>query len=456
MNANSPELGELHEKVASAKERWEESSDTGLARASTFTSVQPTPVGKPNPWHNGGSGTNVEVPEDRIRIDPPAAPSTRARVAGFEPVKVGYLIDIDTGALLGDCLDAAVLACEDALNDREIFRPLELIPKIARGLPRGEARTAVRGYEELCEEGCVVVLGPYITDNALALLPVMQKRQVPMVSTNGAKAFHSHYGFTVGNGGVSEEGSVMAGWLRSNGHMRVAMVTEVSPGGREYSLAFRAAGRRNRLDVVAEAFIETNGAGLSSALRHLHQEVRPDAIAYCGYGYPAAMFNPILAELGWDPPRVMSTAFLWYINESSILDDLEGWVGVDQVGDESGDPNPNFWPTMERFEYRFGRRVIHAMVGCTYDQTRTAVAGIAAAELLTAEGVVQGLERLTMLPTVIGGPRTYISFGPYDRKGLKGDWLTLRRVVDGVPRFEGYLSTLYPATIDALGRTSAC
>jgi hypothetical protein len=54
-----------------------------------------------------------------------------------------------------------------------------------------------------------------------------------------------------------------------------------------------------------------------------------------------------------------------------------------------------------------------------------------------------------MLPTVIGGPRTYISFGPYDRKGLKGDWLAVRHVVGGIPKFEGYLSTKYPMTIDA-------
>ena len=58
---------------------------------------------------------------------------------------------------------------------------------------------------------------------------------------------------------------------------------------------------------------------------------------------------------------------MWYINESSILDDLEGWFGVDQVGDEEGDPNPNFWPLVNKFEARFGRRVYHAMVGVTYD-----------------------------------------------------------------------------------------
>jgi branched-chain amino acid transport system substrate-binding protein len=119
------------------------------------------------------------------------------------------------------------------------------------------------------------------------------------------------------------------------------------------------------------------------------------------------------------------------------------------VGDEEGDPNPNFWPLVNKFETRFGRRVHHAMVGVTYDGAAAALAGIAAANLLTPEHIVLGLETLTMLPTVIGGPRTYISFGPYDRKGLKGDWLAVRHVVGGIPKFEGYLSTKYPMTIEA-------
>ena len=52
-----------------------------------------------------------------------------------------------------------------------------------------------------------------------------------------------------------------------------------------------------------------------------------------------------------------------------------------------------------------------------------------------------------MLPTAVGGPRSYVSFGPYDRKGLKGDWLTIRQVVDGQPRFVGYLDAVHPQTI---------
>jgi hypothetical protein len=50
-----------------------------------------------------------------------------------------------------------------------------------------------------------------------------------------------------------------------------------------------------------------------------------------------------------------------------------------------------------------------------------------------------------MLPVCVGGPRSYLSFGPYDHKGLKGDWLTIRHVVDGEPQFAGYLDAQYAA-----------
>ncbi len=443
------DISEFVERVRTAEQRWADADPEKGARSSVFSSVTPTPVGRANPWVSGGTSHENERPAERIRIDPPATAEVRGRIAGFDPVRIGYLVDIDTGSLLGDCLDAVILAAEDALEERQLFRPIEIVPMIARGLPRQEARTTVRGYEQLVELGCLAVIGPYITDNGLALVPATQRLHVPLVSANGSKPFHSEHCFTIGNGGVSEEGSIMAGWLATKGYRRVGMVTEVSPGGGEYSKAFRDAARRNGLAIAGEVFIETNGAGLDVGLEQLRDTVRPDAIAYCGYGYPTAMFNPILQRLDWDPPRIMSTAFMWYINAPQMLDDLEGWYGVDQTGpvDESeGEPNPNYVALLDRFEARFGRRIHHAMIPNSYDATRVAIAGLAAAPLLTPEGVTAGLETLTMLPACVGGPRTYISFGPYDHKGLKGDWLTIRHVVAGRPVFEGYLDTRYAAT----------
>ena len=434
--------------VAEAQARWTSRPPGETARSSVFSSVTPVPVGKANPWVSGGSGTNAEQPAHSIVVQPPAGPEVKARIAGFEPVKIGYLVDIDTGSLLGDCLDAVILAAEDALSGHELYRPVEIVPQIARGLPRQAAQHTIRGYEELAAQGCLVIIGPYITDNGMALLPATEQHHVPLVSHNGAKAFHSRYGFTVGNGGVSEEGAIMAGWLRRSGHRRVGVVTEVSPGGQEYSKAFRDAAVRNGVDVVGEVFIEQNGAGLEAGLRLLNETVKPDALAYCGYGYPTAMFNPVLAEMGWNPPRIMSTAFMWYINEPRMLQLLEGWYGVDQAGParaQEGEPNPNYLAMLDRFERRFGRRIQHAMIPCSYDAARAAIAGIAKAPLLTPDGVTAGLETLTMLPVCVGGPRSYLSFGPYDHKGLKGDWLTIRHVVDGEPQFAGYLDAQYAA-----------
>jgi branched-chain amino acid transport system substrate-binding protein len=441
------------QKVDAARALWEQLPND-RSKASVFCSVTPVPLEKPNPWHATGTKTNGQQPVSSIVVDPPSITEIGHRIQQYSPVKLGYLIDIDSGMLLGDCLDAVVLAAEDALNDGELKRPIEILPMIARGLPREDAATAVAGYESLCDAGCIAIMGPYITDNAMALLPAMDRRQVPVVSTNGAKPFHSYYGFTLGNGGVSEEGAICAGWLRERGFEKIAAVTEVSPGGEEYAKAFRAAAKRNRVKLAADILVDQTGDDLADALRYLHEEVQPDALAYLGYGYPVAMFNPILEELDWDPPRVMSTAFMWYINEPSMLDDMEGWYGVDQVGNDATECNPNYWPFLRRFEQRFGRLVQHAMLGCSYDQARATIAGVANATLLDAHGVVKGLETLTMLPTVSGGPRSYISFGPYDRKGFKGDFLTVRHVVSGVPEFDGYLSTVYPATLDVTDRDS--
>jgi hypothetical protein len=44
-------------------------------------------------------------------------------------------------------------------------------------------------FAVLCDAGCLVILGPYITDNGMALLAAAEDRKVPLISTNGAKAF---------------------------------------------------------------------------------------------------------------------------------------------------------------------------------------------------------------------------------------------------------------------------
>ena len=55
------------------------------------------------------------------------------------------------------------------------------------------------------------------------------------------------------------------------------------------------------------------------------------------------------------------------------------------------------------------------------------------------------MERIRWMPATNGGPGTYIQFGPHDRKGYKGDFLTIRELRGGELRFDGYHRPEWPS-----------
>ena len=110
----------------------------------------------------------------------------------FEPVKIGILVDMDLGQLLADWIDPTILAIEDALNEGVWGRgPVQLVIADAAGLPRENYRKVIDGYRWLVEQGCVVVLGPMISDNSLALQDTANELGVPCIGWTGAHKFAS-------------------------------------------------------------------------------------------------------------------------------------------------------------------------------------------------------------------------------------------------------------------------
>ena len=55
------------------------------------------------------------------------------------------------------------------------------------------------------------------------------------------------------------------------------------------------------------------------------------------------------------------------------------------------------------------------------------------------------MERIRWMPATNGGPGCYIQFGPHDRKGYKGDFLTIRELRGGELRFDGYHRPQWPS-----------
>src|SRR5581483_4279997 len=137
-------------------------------------------------------------------------------------------------------------------------------------------------------------------------------------------------------------------------------------------------------------------------------------------------FAEAFRALEWDPPRVMGTAFMFYSNSNKWAEGLEGWHGVDQLGEDGA--NPNYNAMVRRFEERFGRTTRNVVVALAYDTARVAIHGIGNAAIPEPRWVKEGMERIRWMPATNGGPSTYIQFGPHDRKGYKGDFLTIREL----------------------------
>jgi ABC-type branched-subunit amino acid transport system substrate-binding protein len=139
----------------------------------------------------------------------------------------------------------------------------------------------------------------------------------------------------------------------------------------------------------------------------------------------------------------MGTAFMFYSNSNEWAQGLEGWHGVDQLGEDG--TNPNYNAMIERFEKRFNRTSRNVVVALAYDTARAAIHGIANAPMATPEDVKDGLERIRWMPATNGGPATYVQFGPWDHKGYKGDFLTIRELRGGELRFHGYHRPEFPS-----------
>jgi ABC-type branched-subunit amino acid transport system substrate-binding protein len=281
-----------------------------------------------------------------------------------------------------------------------------------------------------------------ISDNCLQLQELINQRRCSSIGWTGAWRFASDYCFTVANGDIPTEGVMCAQWLHSQGHRKVGMFWEQGSSGRDYADFFREEAQRLGITITREARLGPNPRGLVDHLAAM-RDAGTEAIYYGGYGYATFHFAKAFAELGWDPPRVMGTAFMFYSNTNDWAKALEGWHGVDQLGEDGA--NPNYNAMIERFEKRFHRTSRNVVVALAYDTARCGIHGIANAAMATPEDVRDGLERIRWMPATNGGPATYIQFGPYDHKGYKGDFLTIRELRDGELRFDGYHRPLHPA-----------
>src|SRR5205823_2218089 len=153
-----------------------------------------------------------------------------------------------------------------------------------------------------------------------------------------------------------------------------------------YASNFRYYAARARLDVLIEAYTTQVPDDLEGILRKIRDQ-RPDCLAYLGYGYPTILMAPMFRNLGWDPPRIMTSAFQFCYAKPEWMAALEGWYGIDQMCEE----NPRLGPMLDRFADHLGKRRDHTVTALSYDTTRLIAEGLARALQASRRGRAGGL-----------------------------------------------------------------
>jgi ABC-type branched-subunit amino acid transport system substrate-binding protein len=255
--------------------------------------------------------SQASILEEKIVVSP-AGVSRGVAATTFNAIKIGFLSDLPSGASLASFLDPVILALEDAVNEGRLTRAVELLPLHVTGLPAGSASNVRAAYRHLVEQGCVLILSTGLTDNSLVLRDLVNESRVPFISMCGTTRFTGPYCFTLANGGHGEEMAIIAAYCASKGYRRVVVTGERSPGDTEYQAFFREQARLYGLDILKEHYFDQrpNDDDMDTAMRQI-RDLGPDAVVYAGFGWNSVMFNPSFKRIGWDPPKVMSAAFMW-------------------------------------------------------------------------------------------------------------------------------------------------
>ena len=296
------------------------------------------------------------------------------------------------------------------------------------GLPRGEVRTAISAWQELVDEGSLLIVGPLVSENAVAIREHVERggHYVPSISWCGSEEWLGERTFALSDGSLSEEPFYIANLVAKSGIRRIGVSYEKSHIGSEYLRYLRQACDMHGVEIVAAAPIAQSSADATGLVAVLH-ESKCEAIVHVGFGLALMRINEALATVGWDPPRYTTTA--WengYLNDQ-IFDSFRTWVGLEHY-DES---NLVGQAVLDRFAVRFGRRPEYTYPLYGFDLGNVAVHALAYAEPLSPTGVKNGLERVKMLPAATGSAGTHISYGRWKRNGWHGaGYLTARSVAD--------------------------
>src|SRR5262249_44277735 len=271
-------------------------------------------------------------------------------------------------------------------------------------------------FARLVDRGVLAVLGPAITDGALAVRPLVDEAGVPCINYSGDDEARSAWLFQFQIGSLEEEPALLVDHLVGRGLTRVVLVQDGSRVGDRMASFFRDAAAA-RCELVDHLHVEPDGAGIAVAAA---RRAKPDALAFVGFWRAAHELAVEMKAQDWAVHVVANSALMYGHADPAWARDWDGWTYVDTFSEA----NPRF-AALSRTAGAVGRTAGPGDAGA-YDMGRLLAEGIARAPELTRAGIRAGLERVKALPAAIGRAGTLMGFGNWDRGALKGPYLVLR------------------------------
>ena len=355
-----------------------------------------------------------------------------------EPHRVAIIQDWGVGLQpLYDQYDATQLAFAEATESGLLDRPVELKVVEVEGLPYARATTMLDAVENVVREfQPIAIIGPHTSENVPVVKPYVEQVGIPLIAQSGGLDLAGPWSFLTPNGTFSDEA------IRMVDHAvdvcsanRIGVIHEDNLLGDEYTKYIKSRAHARGASVVADvavgSFIDAD-AGMAAV--GAMKEAGAQAYMYVGFGANAFVIlgaSQKMAADGYDAARITMSIFMGTIEGltpyAGLIDNFEGWVGVDQFDER----NQTFTSMLDRFEKRYGRRPVHCYTAQGYDMGNVVAHGLARAKPHSRDGLRRGLETIRRLDAAAGGPGNHISFGPWDHRGYKGDFIVMRQVRDG-------------------------
>lgn len=353
-----------------------------------------------------------------------------------EPFRIGYLDEGMYGSreVFNNGIGGVMqLRFDEGLHKGQIDRPIELVLAHSKGLPSGSAHSVQQAWLELRDAGVLAIIGPAITDNAIAVKPLFEEHKIATLNWPGTEKTRGEYGFHYQVGVLYEDGPLIARALAARGLSDVAVIRDRGAHGAEYFEHFAMACEDLDLTIIsdqqtspiAEDFTQEAAKAQSSGAQ---------ALVYLGFGGVLVHLSRAVKELGWQAPCFTCSAGMhWYGKNAEERAFLEGWVYVDMVDED----NPVMQHLLAAYSKQ-GRSVFSPSMGAGYDMATLVVLGLRHATVFTPEGFKEGLEKIHQIPTALGSKGTVMGFGPWERTALKGSQYLVLRVM-GIEKTTKYI-----------------